>query len=66
MIRGGVGGGNTKTGLIYEANVDLATFLNNQSGYVVKGMDIFFNEVLVYYLHLKYPKISYIIYRNRL
>ena len=42
MIRGGIGGGNTKTGLIYEAKVDLTTFLNDQKGYVVKDMDIFF------------------------
>lgn len=47
MIQGGIGGGNTKTGLIYEAKVDLETFLNNQSGYTVKDMDIFFNKELV-------------------
>lgn len=47
MIRGGIGGGNTKTGLIYEAKVDLTTFLNDQKGYVVKDMDIFYNEELV-------------------
>ena len=47
MIRGGIGGGNTKTGLIYEAKVDLTTFLNGQKGYVVKDMDIFYNEELV-------------------
>lgn len=35
MIRGGIGDGNTKTGLIYEATVDLTTFLNAQKGYVV-------------------------------
>ena len=44
MIRGGIGGGNTKTGLIYEAKVDLATFLNSQKGYSVRGMYVFFNE----------------------
>lgn len=35
MIEGGKGGGNTKTGLIYEGKVDLATFLNKQKGYRV-------------------------------
>lgn len=30
MIKGGKGGGNTKTGLIFEGKKDLATFLNNQ------------------------------------
>lgn len=47
MIQGGVGGGNTITGLIYEAEVDLVNFLNSQKGYVVKDMDIFYNEELV-------------------
>ena len=47
MIRGGIGGGNTRTGLIYEATVDLAVFLNNQEGYVVQDMDIFYNGELV-------------------
>lgn len=47
MKQGGTGGGNTITGLIYEAKVDLANFLNSQKGYVVKGMDIFFNSELV-------------------
>lgn len=45
MIRGGIGGGNTKTGLIYEAKVNLTTFLNGQKGYVVKDMDIFYNDI---------------------
>ena len=30
MIKGGTGGGNTITGLIYEAKVDLGTFLDQQ------------------------------------
>lgn len=47
MIQGGIGGGNTKTGLIYEAKVDLATFLNSQIGYRVENMDIFFNGEIV-------------------
>ncbi len=47
MIRGGIGGGNTKTGLIYEAKVDLTTFLNDQKGYVVKDMNIFITKNLL-------------------
>ena len=54
MIRGGIGGGNTKTGLIYEAKVDLATFLNGQKGYVVKDMDILYNNQLVGNIFKKY------------
>ena len=54
MIQGGTGGGNTITGLIYEAKVDLYNFLNNQKGYVLKGMDIFYNEELVGYIFKKH------------
>ena len=32
MKKGGTGGSNTLTGLIYEAKVDLGTFLNSQEG----------------------------------
>jgi len=37
MVKGGVGGGNTKTGLIYEGKVDLPTYLATQDGYTVEG-----------------------------
>jgi hypothetical protein len=36
MIKNGKGGGNTKTGLIFEGKTDLATFLSEQKGYEVK------------------------------
>jgi hypothetical protein len=48
MIKGGKGGGNTATGLIYEGQVDLATFLATQEGYEVvkdskgKVADVFY------------------------
>ncbi len=42
MIKGGVGGGNTKTGLAFEGKTDLATFLQGYEGYVVKAGDVFF------------------------
>ena len=35
MIKNGKGGGNTKTGLVFEGKTDLATFLNSQEGYRV-------------------------------
>ena len=47
MKRGGVGGSNTLTGLIYEAKVDLGTFLNQQQGYDVQGTKIYFNGDLI-------------------
>ncbi len=30
MIRGGIGGANTKTGLVFEGRSDLATFLGRK------------------------------------
>ena len=35
MIANGIGGSNTKTGLIFEGKVDLATFLSMQNGYMI-------------------------------
>jgi len=42
MIKGGLGGGNTKTGLAFEGKVDLSEFLNSQPDYRV-------NDGVVYY-----------------
>lgn len=45
MIKNGKGGGNTKTGLVFEGKTDLATFLNEQNGYrVVHGIVFYNNE----------------------
>ena len=41
MIYGRKGGGNTKTGLIFEGKTDLATFLNSQNDYEVKENNVF-------------------------
>ena len=43
MIKNGKGGGNTRTGLIFEGKVDLATFLSNQPHYSVVGNDVFYD-----------------------
>lgn len=42
MIKNGKGGGNTKTGLIFEGKTDLATFLNSQPGYSVLAGNVFY------------------------
>ena len=39
MKKDGIGGGHTKTGLIYEGKVELANFLNAQKGYAVIMMN---------------------------
>ena len=43
MIKNGKGGGNTKTGLIFEGKTDLATFLNSQRGYHVADGFVYYN-----------------------
>lgn len=60
MIEGGIGGGNTKTGLIYEANVDLSSFLDSQEGYAVIGMNIFYNNELVGNIFKKHELYHYL------
>lgn len=47
MIFGGKGGGNTKTGLVFEGKTDLATFLNSQIGYDVVNNEVFYEGELV-------------------
>ena len=37
MKEKGVGGANTKTGLIFEGKTDLSAFLNQQKGYSVSA-----------------------------
>ena len=51
MKKGGVGGGNTITGLNFEGKTDLLTLLHNTPGYMVQkakiGFDILYNERVV-------------------
>lgn len=47
MIFGGKGGGNTKTGLVFEGKTDLSDFLNGQKGYKVENGNVFYEEKLV-------------------
>lgn len=44
MIKSGKGGGNTRTGLVFEGKTDLSTFLNNQPHYSVIKHDVFFDD----------------------
>lgn len=39
MIKSGKGGGNTKTGLVFEGKTDLKTFLESQPGYRIQSID---------------------------
>ena len=47
MIKNGKGGGNTRTGLIFEGKVDLGTFLNDQPHYEVAGYSVMYDNRLV-------------------
>ena len=60
MKKGGTGGGNTITGLIYEAEVDLGTFLSRQQDYRVSGFDVFYQEELVAKLFKKHELYRYL------
>lgn len=42
MIKSGKGGGNTRTGLIFEGKTDLSSFLGNQPHYSVVEHNVFF------------------------
>jgi hypothetical protein len=54
MIKNGVGGGNTKTGLIFEGKTDLATFLSLQSGYSIVDTKVFYKGDHVADVYKKY------------
>lgn len=47
MIFNGKGGGNTKTGLIFEGKTELSVFLSCQNGYKVENGNVFFHNELV-------------------
>lgn len=53
MVKGGTGGGNTITGLIYEGKVDLPTYLAKQPGYTVTGADVYYKDALVAHVFKK-------------
>lgn len=60
MKKGGIGGSNTLTGLIYEAKVDLGEFLNSQSGYMVEGTKVFYENELVARLFKKHALYNFL------
>jgi len=60
MKKGGIGGGNTITGLIYEGKVDLATFVATQKGYTIKEKEVYYNGKCVAYIFKKYAFYKYL------
>lgn len=53
MIKSGKGGGNTRTGLVFEGKTDLATFLNGQPHYAVIGHNVFYDNEKVAEIYKK-------------
>lgn len=69
MKENGIGGANTKTGLIFEGKTDLQTFLSLQNGYSCKPnthgwIDVFFYTEQVASLFKKNALYKFLDYRN--
>lgn len=47
MKVGGIGGANTKTGLVFEGKTDLSTFLSKQKGYKIIDGNVYFKDEFV-------------------
>lgn len=61
MIKNGKGGGNTKTGLVFEGETDLKTFLKNQNGYcVTEDNCVFYNGEKVARIFKKHEFYKYL------
>lgn len=54
MIKSGKGGGNTRTGLVFEGKTDLSTFLSLQPHYEIKDHDVYYDDVKVAEVYKKY------------
>ena len=64
MIKSGKGGGNTRTGLVFEGETDLSTFLSQQPHYEIEGHDVFFDGNKVAEIYKKHK--FYNIFLNKL
>ena len=60
MKKGGTGGGNTKTGINFEGEVDFLSLIVKQRGYEVDGHDIFYNGKEVAKAFKKYSFYKYL------
>lgn len=59
MIKNVKGGGNTKTGLVFEGKTDLSTFLSMQKGYKVIKDKVYYKNELVARTFKKHDFIKY-------
>lgn len=63
MIKNGKGGGNTRTGLIFEGKTDLATFLGKQPHYKVVNHDVYYDESKVAEIYKKHAFYKIFLYK---
>lgn len=49
MKKGGTGGGNTRTGLVFEMEKDLVSFLSKQTGYSTRQITGYKKSYFIYY-----------------
>ena len=54
MKKGGIGGGNTITGLIYEGEVDLSTYIAKQKDYDIDGTNVLYKGKVIAYIFKKH------------
>jgi hypothetical protein len=54
MIIQGIGGANTKSGLVFEGKTDLTQFLNTQKGYKVIDGNVYYKEDFIARIFKKY------------
>ena len=54
MKKGGIGGGNTITGLIYEGEVDLSTYLAKQKDYDIDWTNVLYKGKVIAYIFKKH------------
>lgn len=54
MKEGGIGGANTKTGIVFEGEVDFLDFIGKQNGYSIKENVIFYHGEEVGSTYKKY------------
>ena len=65
MIENGIGGANTKTGLLFEGKTDLTTFLNTQKGYRVdENGNVFYKEDFVAQIFKKHGLYKFLKTKN--
>ena len=62
MIKDGIGGANTKTGLAFEGKTDLSTFLGKQKGYKLEKDKVYYKDELVARVFKKHQFYTFLVH----